>query len=454
MNGSFHQRLCALIAGTPPSAGGKLAHVRPAIEDTLAVTLAGWGEEVTRLTAQAYGLPQEFPLPVPDAAAMELAALVYGVAGHALDFDDVHMGSTTHPSVPIVAALAAAAQLHPELAHRTASAYAVGLACNVGLGEVLGFPHYEKGWHATSTIGPLATAAALAHLFGLDAQRAAHALALAAAQAGGLQRNFGHMAKPVQAGMAAQTGLRAAVLARAGVTADPDIFGPKGYFDLYGGKRLVADADAVPISLDQAGICVKLYPCCYMSHRPAGAGLEARRVLQQRGIAPAALHAVEVRGVPGVFTALRVSDPRIGSEAKFCGPYVVACALLDGQVSLSHFQDDAVRRPDVRALMQRIRLVELPARGDASAHGGAIELVGRDAAGAELVRTEQAAFPGSPESPPTPAERKTKVRDCLAHYRRGTGQAFSPERLEQFIATLLGERSAPAQPELFRAAGD
>src|SRR5690606_10713371 len=107
--------------------------------------------------------------------------------GHALDYDDVHLVSVTHPSVVIVPALLAVAARSPDLAERVLPAFAVGVAVNVTLGRALGFSHYDKGWHATSTIGPIAGAAALAHLLGLDDTRTRHAVALAAAQCGGLQ---------------------------------------------------------------------------------------------------------------------------------------------------------------------------------------------------------------------------------------------------------------------------
>ncbi len=438
MTSQFLQRAVDLIVFTGPQPSEALPFARLAFEDTLAVGFAGWAEPVVRGVAGVVpgGLKQK---PAgPPATSPTDASLLYGAAAHALDYDDVHQASTTHPSVPIVAALVAARRAFPEHAERLASAYAVGLGVNVGVGRVLGFVHYEKGWHATSTIGPLAAAAACAHYLGLDRAASAYALAIAAASAGGLQRNFGTMAKPLQAGLAAEAGLRAALLARAGVTADPDVFGPKGYFDLYAGVRRALDPDSVELDTRGEGLCVKLYPCCYMSHRPAAAALDARRKLAKAGIALDRVADVEVRGDKGVFLALRVTDPRTGNDGKFCGPYVVACALLDGAVGLAHFTDAAVKRADARALMAKVRLVE---RDAGAAHGqvqgGPIELIARDAAGQVLVQTTRDAFPGDPVDPPTDKQRKHKVKDCLAHYSATTGQAFTPRRFQSFLDRLF-----------------
>jgi 2-methylcitrate dehydratase PrpD len=452
MTTTFMQRLCALIAETPASGPEHLPHVRPAFEDTLAVAFAGWNEPVTRKVAAALPGGERLRPGAAIGVDPEAAALIYGTAGHALDYDDVHLVSTTHPSVPIVPALLGAVSRDPGRAGRLASAYAVGLAANVGLGSVLGFAHYERGWHATSTIGPLAAAAAVAHLLGLRAEPAAHALGIAAAQAGGLQRNFGSMAKPLQAGLAAAAGVRAALLAQAGVSADPDVFGEKGYFALYGGRQLAADPEQVTFDPRADGVCVKLYPCCYMAHRPAAAALEAHALLRQGGQRPADLAAVEIVGSQGVFTALRVSDPRTGNEAKFCGPYVVACALTDGAVELRHFEPPALRRADLRALMARVRLVERPHAPDAGGNidGGPIELVARDASGAVRLRTLRETFPGSPQSPATAEQIEAKVRDCLAHHERAGGRRLTYERFQAWVDGLFARRAAAGKRTVAR----
>ncbi|MBI4081481.1 MAG: MmgE/PrpD family protein [Candidatus Lambdaproteobacteria bacterium] len=478
MSSLFLQRLIRLIVETPAPLTEALPIVVPAFEDTLAVTLAGWHEPPAQGVIAAHGWEGTPPLlgPLSGVAPRDIAprdavttALVWGTAAHALDYDDVHMTSSTHPSAVIVPALLAALGVAPEAvrgpapeaargpapeaAPRLAGAFAVGLATNVALGRVLGFPHYEKGWHATSTIGPMAAAAALAHLFALDATEAAHALALAAAQAGGLQRNFGAMAKPVQAGLAAGAAVRAALMARAGVTGDSDPFGPKGYFDLYAGAKLSTPPDEVTPDLAAGGISVKLYPCCYLAHRPIGAAIELRQRLHERGVAPAALSSIEVRGPQGAFIALRVTNPRIGSEGKFCGPYAVACALLDGTVTLGHFEDDAVRRPDLRALLDRTVLKEEP-RGSAAAgslSAGSVRVVAFDAKGRPLAQGERATFPGSPESPPTAAEREAKLRDCLEHYGRHGQVVVAADQFRARVAGLFPTRAEPGTAQAHRA---
>ena len=443
MKSPFLSRLIALIVHSAEEPAAALPQVRPAFEDTLAVVHAGWEEPVSTTVRALYARR-------PDATPLEMAAehpedtaLVLGTAAHALDFDDVHQTSSTHPSAPVIAALVAAAQAAPERRKRLATAFAVGLAANVGLGRVLGFPHSEKGWHATSTIGPVAAAAACAYFYGLEETPAGAALAIAAAQAGGLQRNFGAMAKPLQAGLAGAAGLRAARLAGAGVTADEDVFGPKGYFDLYRGAEPGEEADRIEFPLHQDGIAVKLYPCCYQTHRPIAAALEARETMRRMEVALDSLADIEISAPAGSFLPLRVQDPRAGSEGKFCGAYTVACALLDGRVGLSHFEDAAVTRSDVRTLMTRIRLTERGGKPDGmERRSQPVELIARDAGGAEVLRISVTPSPGSPDDPPTQDQREAKVRDCLAYFERQTGNKMEFGRFQEWIDTLLPVRDA------------
>ena len=102
------------------------------------------------------------------------------------------------------------------------AAYLAGLEALTAIGSAINLRHYELGWHATATIGTVAAAVAGARLLRLDAERAGAALGLAASQAGGVRRNFGSMAKPLHAGLAARAGVLAALLAEQGLTAGDD----------------------------------------------------------------------------------------------------------------------------------------------------------------------------------------------------------------------------------------
>jgi 2-methylcitrate dehydratase PrpD len=415
----------------------RCAGVATAFLDTVAVIYAGWNEPVTRAARHVYA--DILPPLAPGTGAMEpeQAALVWGTAAHALDFDDVHTTSVTHPSavlIPAILAMQPPANASPA---RAVSAYIAGLATNIALGEALGFGHYLKGWHATSTIGPVAVAAALAHLHDADERVFRSALSLAVSQAAGTQRNFGSMAKPLHAGFAAAAGVRAARLALAGLEAAEDAFGDKGFFTLYGEGVREGLMDDIMMVHDAASLSRKLYPCCYMAHRPIAAAIELGRSLGPDVLADPSV-AVRVTTPYGCTKALRCSRPVSGLEAKFSGEYTVAEALLRGRVDLASFEDEAVRRADVQNLLRRVTMVEEALDGPPPVgidHG--VVRIEATRGGKTLAAAECAHYPGSPNRPAGDGEIHAKVLDCVRHF----GPA-APGRIEAADIVAASRRFA------------
>src|SRR6266403_939531 len=211
-----------------------LAQTRRAALDTIGVMLAGAAEPVAagvRAVARAEGgTPLCTVLGTSLRTAPGWAALANGAAGHAHDFDDTNFALMGHPSVPLFAAALAGAEAETADGGALMLAYVIGFEIDAALGIALNPAHYTRGWHATSSIGTLGCAAAAARLLGLDVNQTRHALGMAASMASGLKENFGSMTKPYHAGHAAQSGLRAAQLAREGLTAsDAALEGRQGY---------------------------------------------------------------------------------------------------------------------------------------------------------------------------------------------------------------------------------
>src|SRR5207248_854567 len=77
------------------------------------------------------------------------------------------------------------------------------------IGRAVGVDHYQRGFHATGTVGTFGAAAACSRLLGLDAPTIAVALGIAGTQAAGLKSMFGTMGKPLHAGKASVNGLLA-----------------------------------------------------------------------------------------------------------------------------------------------------------------------------------------------------------------------------------------------------
>jgi len=356
---------------------GDLALADRSLLDTVAVALAARAHPVTRLTADLG------------------EGTHWAAAAHVLDYDDLHMPSTTHISAVCVPTVLAAGG--------DARAYLAAAGVMARLGTALGWPHYSAGWHATCTAGAPASAVGAAVAMGLDAGHIATAIALAVPAAGGVQRAFGTDAKSLQVGFAVQAGLRAAALAAAGASADDEAL--DAWLPLVGAKPggLDLTGPAVP-----DGLAIKMYPCCYALQRPISAIAE---LAESAGLDAGDVHRIELRTPEATVVPLIHHRPDTGLQGKFSLEYGVAAALLDRSPGFASFTDAAVRRPAARRLVGLVE-TELEAGGDGLLDR---ELHIKLHGGNGVVHHAALQYPpGSPARPPSAGQLSAKLTDCVA----------------------------------------
>jgi 2-methylcitrate dehydratase PrpD len=139
------------------------------------------------------------------------AAALNGLSSNILDFDDTHLRTVIHPTVPVAAALFALAERSPVTGAQLMHAFIVGVEVECRVGNAISPEHYDAGWHITATCGVLGAAVACATLLGIDAQKTAWALGIAANQAAGTTGAHGSMTKSWNMANAARNGLMAAL---------------------------------------------------------------------------------------------------------------------------------------------------------------------------------------------------------------------------------------------------
>jgi 2-methylcitrate dehydratase PrpD len=370
---------------TPAEALAQWAHdLRPtaadceladrSLRDTLAVMLAARSDPLVELTRWFDDGPR------------------WAVAGHVLDYDDLHVPSTTHVSaICVPTALAAGGG---------ARAYLAAAGVMARLGNALGWAHYSAGWHATCTAGAPAAAAGAAVAWGLDPEQTAAAIALSVPGAGGVQRSFGTDGKALQVGSAVEAGMRAARLAGDGARGDPSAL--EVWMRLVGGDPAALDlcGPAVP-----GGLATKIYPCCYALQRPisALAGL-AGEVQDWRDVVRIVLHTAASTVEPLIH-----HTPTTGLEGKFSIEYAAATAFLDAHQGLDCFTDAAVRRQEAREIMKMVEIDLEP--------GGTDLLSGKLTAEVEitdgtLLSASQRFPPGSPQKAAGRDDLAAKLADC------------------------------------------
>ncbi|HKC49654.1 MAG TPA: MmgE/PrpD family protein [Myxococcota bacterium] len=411
------------------------ATARAAILDALACAIAGRHEPVSArlrawaLAQRAGGVATLWG--TGERTSAGLAALVNGAAAHALDFDDVSWAMNGHPTVPLLPAVFAAAEVTGASGADFLRAYVAGFEVEARLGQALGRPHYEKGWHATSTAGVFGAAAAAGILFGLDRGQLRRAFGIACSRASGSRANFGTDTKPLHAGLAARAGLEAAELARLGVTAREDaVEAEMGLGDLYAGKQPFALPQlGAPLALERPGVELKPYPSCRFTHRAIDLVLALREKHAGRE-----LESVEIASDPLGLKILIYPVPHTGLEAKFSLPYCAAIAWLDGWPGLGAFSDARATAADVQSLLRRVVVRE--ARGAEEE----VELVFGDGTRARATARHAR---GNPDLPLSEAERLAKVRACVA-------PALGDSGAERLIAAISGLESLGDARELAR----
>jgi 2-methylcitrate dehydratase PrpD len=398
-----------------------MAQARMCLVDAIGVALAGTSERAVQVllatpgVATAPGRSRVFGSRIRTSALD--ATLVNGTAAHALDYDDFSSIMGGHHTVPLMPALLA---LGEELAlpgWRIVLAYVAGVEVQVRLARALGFHHYDKGWHPTSTLGTFGAAAAVSHLLQLTEEQTTTALAIAASLASGIKANFGTMVKPLHAGQCGRNGLLAALLSRGGFDANELAFEHhQGFLNVFNGAatfdlaKLFEDW-AAPLEIEGDTIALKQFPCCGSTHPAIAMMLRLRR---DEGITAGDVAAIEIfphgRRLRHTDTPL----PQTALEAKFSVQYATVRALLDGTVKLADFEGDAFADPAVRELLAVTTARAHPDMPDDAKEQWGAEVIVTLRDGRRLKRRIEQLVGRGGTSPMSRAEMWDKFEDCAS----------------------------------------
>jgi aconitate decarboxylase len=352
-----------IAAFAADSADASVSHevihaLKRAVIDTIGVTLAGRGEPAVAIMSGL--LPEGLEAlcwPGGRRLSAKDAALLGGLAGHVLDYDDVAQHG--HPSVVIVPAVLAEAQRSGSSGSDALRACAVGYEVWTELAARESDAYHLGSWHPTAMLGTISATAAVAALNGTSAEATRNALAIAASFASGVIANFGTHTKPLQAGRTAANAIEAVRLAAAGITGAADPL--EGAHGLLRGISPRGNVDtAAPAGFAagrwrwlKPGLSVKRYPVCHASHRAIDAMLDLTR---EAGLSAGQVRSVTVTLGQAPAETLRYDRPQTGLEARFSLNHSMAAALIDGAVGFAQLNDSYVRRPDVAALYPLTRM--------------------------------------------------------------------------------------------------
>jgi len=290
------------------------------------------------------------------------AAFVNGTAAHGEDFDDTFEGGPVHAGAVIVPAVLAACERHNADGAAALRGIAFGVEVLCRLSTVAPKATHKAGFHPTAVFGAMGAAAGVAAALKLDKRQIVDALGIAGSMASGIIEYLaeGAWTKRMHAGWAAQSGLRAALMARASFSGPRTVF--EGTHGLFHGFAHTTEGnyDALIGDFGQRWVtetlAFKPYPCGTMTHPY----IDCARRLAARGIKPEQIKDIVCDVGEGTVHRLweplaAKQKPANGYAGKFSQPHCIATALVYGNVGLGDFTEAAVKDPRVLGVAAKIR---------------------------------------------------------------------------------------------------
>ena len=387
--------------------------------------------------ATVIGAAQGLPAPA--------AACANGALFHALEFDDTHPAAIVNVGAFVTPAALAVAETTGASGRELLTALVIGSETVVRLGLAAAPSFLASGFHPASVCGVFGATLAATRLLSLDERSTAHALGIAGSMASGLYESLldGSTTKSIHAGWAAQSGVLAALFARAGADGPTTVF--EGRFGVFRshfgmpGDVLAERLSQLGSEWETKGLAIRPYPVCYMSQSP----LDAVGDLIRRGDFDwREIHEVRVSlpqaGVPIVLEPREAKlAPRSPYDARFSLPFVVAAMLVRGQVDLDTFSADALGDADVLDLARRVVHAPRDFPTFPAVYPAAVEIAFDNG---ELLAADVPAQRGSRENP-------MPIEDVTEKFRTNASRALARsavDAVEEIVGTI--ETARDLQP--------
>jgi len=347
------------------------------------------------------------------------AAFINGTAAHGEDFDDTFEGGPVHAGAVIVPAVLAVCERHRSEGRAALLGIAVGTEVMCRLSTVIPKAVHKAGFHPTAIFGVMGASAGVSAALGLNAKQIVDALGIAASFAGGIIEYLaeGAWTKRLHPGWAAQSGIRAALLARGGFLGPRTVF--EGVHGLFHGFAHSTQGDYEALTGDfgkkwvTETLAFKPYPCGTMAHPY----IDCAKRLAARGIKAGDVKEIVCEVAEG--TVHRLWEPLVdkqrppnGYAAKFATPFILATGFVRGGVGLEAFTDHAVHDKDVLAVASKVRYVVDPDNPYPNNFTGHIRAVLNDGS---VVEERQPHFRGGAKEPLTRADIEEKFTFNVRH---------------------------------------
>jgi 2-methylcitrate dehydratase PrpD len=292
------------------------------------------------------------------------AALINGTAAHGEDYDDTFEGGPVHTGAVIVPAVLAAAEHCALSGAQVTAGIAAGAEIMCRMSLVAPQATHKACFHPTAIFGAPASAVGVATALAFPPAQIAHAIGIAGSLSSGIIEYLsdGSSTKRLHAGEAAQSGIRAALLAEAGFTGPMTVLeGQHGFYKAFAPSKPPDFArllDGLGREWVMATIAFKPYACGTMTQPYIDCAIE----LARSGIRADDIETIVCETAEGIvhrlWEPLRQKQlPPNGYAAKFSTPYCIAAGFSDGKAGFEQFTDDRVHDPALRALAAKVSYV-------------------------------------------------------------------------------------------------
>jgi 2-methylcitrate dehydratase PrpD len=395
----------------PPEA---VETAKKSVLDTLGVILAASGlapavVPIVELVKESGGTPESTVLGFGGQVPAAAAAFANGAMAHCLDFDDrTQLGRHCSSSL-IPAAFALSQRQRAVSGRRFIAAVAAGQDLFLRMRQHI---ELDEAWNLSTVLGILSATAASSSILGLDGRCTVNALGIASTQASGTMQvvHSGSELRGMYAGFSSQAAVTAALLAKRGLPGVTDALeSAEGLFTLCFGSKY--DRGGMLEGLGQtylgANMGYKPWPVVGLAHTYVHATLT---VIKEQGLATSDIERVTVyvgekqRQLCNPLERKR--EPGNAMEAKFSLPFCVALAAIHGDITVSHFSQERLGNPAVRAFAQRVTPVDATA---STPNANVVQVVTRDG---RVFDQDGAGTPGSPSAPMTWDDITRKFLSC------------------------------------------
>jgi 2-methylcitrate dehydratase PrpD len=334
---------------------------RRSFVDSIGCIVAGGQHELVKRATGAlepfFGADQASLLGQGKRVDLLHAALINGTAGAAYSYFDSYSAAQLHPGAPHTAALLALAEQRNLSGAELLSAYACGLEAGCRITKAIALPPADAdiGWSIGGVVNGPAVALAAGKLLGLDQQQMTWALGIAASQAAGTRAELGTMTASLLFGQAAQTGLRAALLAADGFTSSTRSLGDKhGYAQMLSkSPNLAAITEGLGQVWELQSITFKPFPTDIAIH----AGIDAMMQLRaEHGLVSSDITGVSI--VAGEIGKTFCDRPNPANEldAKFSIQHWVAAVAMSGKAGLAQGRKAVVENAEIVRLRSNMQI--------------------------------------------------------------------------------------------------